>query len=118
MNQRTTRIPIAEADSCAAFAARLAESEAAWSQRAKVAEVTGRPDLAQQYRSAAERERLELLSDWLSTPEIGHPSLSAIRAAARAEGHSHYSSRGRRARRAQASLDAYQRRPHSSPELY
>ena len=64
MNQRTIRIPIAEADSCAGFAARFAESESAWNQRAQVAEVTGHPDLAAQYRTAAERERLELLSDW------------------------------------------------------
>jgi hypothetical protein len=44
-----------------------------------------------------------LLRGWLAARHAGHPSLALLRAAARAESRSRYSSRGRRAHRESSS---------------
>ena len=89
-----------EDSSCADFAAGLARLRSAYEQQAQVAAATGRPDLASSFRARAAADQFDLLAEWLSRRQPGHPSLPSLRAAARVEGHSRYSSRGRRAGRA------------------
>jgi hypothetical protein len=86
-----------EADVCGDLAAALAQSQALYARQIALADITGRPELAAAYQAQAARERLDLLRDWLATRHAGHPSLALLRAAARAESRSRYSSRGRRA---------------------
>ena len=88
-----------EADVCGDLATALAQSQALYARQIALATLTGRPDLAAAYQAQAARERLDLLQGWLTARHAGHPSLALLRAAARAESRSRYSSRGRRAHR-------------------